>query len=75
MENFDPITELANNIYLTAFYSGNVNEEKLNELFEYIERYQIQVKPEKIFKLNEIQKAHDYLESKESFGKVIVLND
>ena len=75
LENFDPITELANNIYLTAFYSGNVNEEKLNELFEYIERYQIRVQPEKIFKLNEIQKAHDYLESKESFGKVIVLND
>ncbi|WP_373635860.1 zinc-binding dehydrogenase [Listeria ivanovii] len=31
------------------------------------------MKPEKIFKLDEIQEAHEYLQSKHSFGKIIVL--
>ncbi|MCI6272337.1 MAG: zinc-binding dehydrogenase [Erysipelotrichaceae bacterium] len=75
LEDFDPIMELKNNVYLTTFYSGNVTEEKLNELFEYIKRYKIKIKPEKIFKLEEIKQAHDYLESSESFGKVVIINE
>ncbi len=75
LEDFDPIIELKNNVYLTTFYSGNVDEKKLNELFAYIKQHQMKIKPEKIFKLEEIQKAHEYLESRESFGKVVVVND
>ncbi|WP_353736134.1 zinc-binding dehydrogenase [Staphylococcus pasteuri] len=47
----------------------------MKELFDYIETNNIIVKPEKIFKLDEVNKAHDYLESTNSFGKVIVLNE
>ena len=75
LEEFDPIMELKNNSYLTAFYSGDVNEDKLNEMFTYIKKYKVEIKPEKIFKLDEIAKAHDYLENNESFGKVVVIND
>ncbi|MHC5229723.1 alcohol dehydrogenase catalytic domain-containing protein [Enterococcus sp. LJL99] len=72
LEEFDPIIDL-NRAYLTSFYSGVVNEKKLAELFKFIKKYRIQIEPEKIFCLKEIQQAHEYLESSHSFGKVIIL--
>ncbi|MGQ7408731.1 zinc-binding dehydrogenase [Streptococcus suis] len=73
LENFDPIEQLRQNVYLTTFYSGNVNQDKLQEMFDYLAHYQVPVGPEKIFSLDTIQEAHRYLEGAEAFGKVIVL--
>ena len=73
LEEFDPIVDLAEDSYLTSFYSGNVKVERLNNMLKYIETNQIDVQPEKIFKLNEVAKAHAYLESAKSFGKVVVI--
>lgn len=39
LDNFDPIMALQNNIYLTTFYSGNINLNKLQELFDFIAKY------------------------------------
>ena len=72
LADFDPIVELAKNVYLTTFYSGNVSNEKLQELIDFVELYQVDVRPEKVYRLEEIQEAHTYLESSQSFGKVIV---
>lgn len=74
LEDFDPIEQLRQNVYLTTFYSGNVNQDKLQEMFDYLARYQVPVGPEKIFSLDTIQEAHRYLEGAEALGKVIVLN-
>lgn len=73
LEEFDPIIDIKNNSYLTSFYSDNVDGTKLNELLAYIESHKLVIKPEKIFDLAAIQQAHEYLESSESFGKVIVM--
>lgn len=75
LQEFDPTKELKNNVYITTFYSGNVDEQKLNELFSYIKEYKISISPERIFKLDEIREAHAYLESSQSFGKVVVINE
>ncbi|WP_320163571.1 zinc-binding dehydrogenase [uncultured Trichococcus sp.] len=75
LENFDPIFDIKRNSYLTSFYSGNVDGDRLNNLLAYIEANHIQVFPEKIFKLHEVQLAHEYLQSQSSFGKVIVINN
>lgn len=75
LENFDPIEKLWNNVYLTTFASGNITQSKLQELFDFIKTYDVAVGPEKIFKLEDIQQAHAYLESSHAFGKVIVLNE
>ncbi|MDO4432214.1 MAG: zinc-binding dehydrogenase [Aerococcaceae bacterium] len=75
LEDFDPIEELRANIYLTAFHSGNVREESLAELFDYMNRYQIRSIPEKVFRLDQIQQAHAYLEESDSFGKVVIINE
>ena len=72
MADFDPIVELAKNVYLTTFYSGIVSNGKLQELIDFVELYHVDVRPEKVYRLAEIQEAHAYLESSQSFGKVIV---
>ena len=66
--------ELKNNVYLTTFYSGNVLQDKIQKMLAYIEQEQVDVRPERVFDLDSIQAAHDYLDSVVAFGKVIVLN-
>ena len=58
--------------YLTTFYSGSVNAEKITELFAYIEQYHVPVTPERVFHLEEIVATHQYVESSEGYGKVVV---
>lgn len=72
LEDFDPTYDLRQNAYLTTFYSGNVSDVAWQELFEVIERYHVDVRPERIFTLEEIQEAHRYLEGSQAFGKVII---
>ena len=64
LEDFDPIMELKNDVYLTTFYSGNVDYERIKELFDFIDENNVVVKPNKVFKLSEIKEAHEYLDSK-----------
>lgn len=75
LSDFDPIEALCRNVYLTTFASANVSNEKLQELIDFVEKYQIDVQPEKIFAIDQIQEAHAYLESSQSFGKVIIKNE
>lgn len=74
LPQFDPIMDIAPNSYLTSFYSGNVNQEKLDQMLQYVAQYHVSVHPEKIFSLKEVSKAHEYLASHHSLGKVVVLN-
>ncbi|MGT2666892.1 zinc-binding dehydrogenase [Streptococcus rifensis] len=73
LEDFDPIMALQGNRYLTTAYSGRVSQGSLQRLFDFIERYQVTVKPEKIYRLEELAKAHGRMEATDSFGKNIVL--
>ncbi len=72
LPQFDPIMDIAPNSYLTSFYSGNVDEAKLNDLLRLIEKHHISVKPTRVFRLDQVADAHRYLEGHRSFGKVIV---
>lgn len=74
LEDFDPTRDLLHNAYLTTFYSGSVNTEKITQLFAYIEQYHVPVTPERVFHLEEIVAAHQYVESSEGYGKVVVVN-
>lgn len=73
LQEFDPIVALAPDSYLTSFYSGNVSEQRLNEMFDFVKQNHMVVKPTKIFRLDQLQEAHEFLESQHGFGKVIVL--
>ena len=72
LEDFDPTRDLLHNAYLTTFYSGSVNAEKITQLFGYIDEHDVPVAPEKVFALEEIVAAHQYVESSAGYGKVVV---
>jgi len=72
LEHFDPITDITPGAYLTGGYSGAVTEEKINELFSYLQRYQVAAKPDRIFALRDLPAAHTYLASGQSMGKVVI---
>ncbi|WP_338231478.1 zinc-binding alcohol dehydrogenase family protein [Companilactobacillus muriivasis] len=74
MDGFDPITDIHEGAYLTSLYSGEVNSEKLNELLDYISKYHVDVAPTKVYRLNQVKEAHEYLESGHNLGKVVVIN-
>lgn len=75
MDGFEPIGDIPNGSYLTSFSSGEVTSKKLNEMLSYVEQYHVDVTPTKIYKLKQVPKAHEYLESGHNLGKVVVVND
>lgn len=75
VNDFDPIVELKNNSYLTAFYSGNVSQAKLDAMFDYIRQFNVKILIERVFALEQIPEAHRFLQSADGFGKVVVMNE
>ena len=75
VNNFDPIIELKNNSYLTAFYSGNVSQAKLDTMFDYIRQFNVKILIERVFTLEQVPEAHRFLQSADGFGKVVVMNE
>ena len=75
LDDFDPLEDMPPDAYLTAFHSGNANEAKLQEMLDFVKTYSVDVKPEKVFQLSEMRKAHEYLGSSRSFGKVVVMSE
>ena len=75
VNNFDPIIELKNNSYLTAFYSGNVSQAKLDAMFDYIRQFNVKILIERVFALEQVPEAHRFLQSADGFGKVVVVNE
>lgn len=75
LKEFDPLEDLPTDAYITGFHSGNVNKNKIQAMLDYVERYGVDAAPEKIFRLEEVPRAHEYLAAANSFGKVVVLND
>ena len=75
VNNFDPIIELKNNSYLTAFYSGNVSQAKLDAMFDYIRQFNVKILIERVFALEQVPEAHRFLQSADGFGKVVVMNE
>ncbi len=48
---------------------------KVNEMFDFLERHSIRPKISKVFTLDEIAKAHEFLEGNMANGKVVVVVD
>ena len=75
VNDFDPIIELKNNSYLTAFYSGNVSQAKLDAMFDYIRQFNVKILIERVFTLEQVPEAHRFLQSTDGFGQVVVVNE
>lgn len=70
--NFDPVTAIPNDRYMTSFASYTINEQQFNDLLTLIETHHINVHPIKIFKLNQLPQAHQFLENQVQPGKVVI---
>lgn len=75
MDGFDPIVDLPPNGYLTSFYSGNVDQGRLDELLSFVEAHKLNVAPVRVFTLSHMAEAHSFLEGERGFWKVVVVND
>jgi len=74
MERFEPMIDIPTGVYFTTFTSTPVKEKILIELFNHIKQYKIKVPIAQVFSLDEIQKAHLFMESNEANGKIVVVN-
>ncbi|HIY91786.1 zinc-binding alcohol dehydrogenase family protein [Companilactobacillus sp. HBUAS56275] len=74
MDGFDPISDIHEGALLTSLSSGEVNSQKLNEMLDYIKQYHVEVSPTKVYRLDQVREAHEYLESGHNLGKVVVVN-
>lgn len=74
MERFEPMVDIPTGVYFTTFTSTPVKGKVLVELFKHIKQYKIKVPIAKVFSLDEIHKAHVFMESNKANGKIVVVN-
>lgn len=72
-KDFDPFM-LAGK-YLTVFDSTNVDQRLVDEMFQLINQHHLTITIARVFKLDDIQAAHDYVMASREMGQVIVDND
>lgn len=75
LNDFDPIVELKHNSYLTTFHSALVSGERMATLFRDIDVHNVPVPIERRYTLEQVPDAHRFLQSADSFGKVVVVNE
>lgn len=72
LTHWEPIYGL-HGAYLTSFSSGALNQSTFDQLFDLIKAGSIDRCPNQTFDLKHTADAQAYLDSHDSFGKVIVL--
>jgi len=73
MKNFNPFILAGKS--LTVFDSTEVKQDLVTEMFKLIEKDQLSIPIAKVFKLDEIKAAHEYVMASRELGQVIVDND
>lgn len=73
--NFDPFENLYGRRYATVF-DGEVRDEWIQEMFALIQQHHLEIPIAKVFKLDEIQAAQEYvMQHDRPMGQVIVTTD
>lgn len=72
VEHFDPIKYIPNGVFLTGFFSNFPTQEIIDSMFELINRKHIKPLYSKVFRLDEIAKAHKLLEQGGAGGKIVL---
>lgn len=61
--------------FLTCFDSTDVKQDLVDEMFQLINEHHLEIPIAKVFKLDQIQAAHEYVMASRELGQVIVDND
>ena len=72
LQNFDPITEIPNGVYLTGFYSNTPTQEIIDKIFEFIEAKKITPKVGAVFEFENIRDALIAQDFGKVNGKIVV---
>lgn len=74
MKNFTPQGDIPSLGRLTVYMgeAWNLQKESLQEFIDDVERENIRITIDRIFKLDEIVEAHKYMESNQAIGKIVV---
>ncbi|MHC1681423.1 MAG: zinc-binding dehydrogenase [Clostridiaceae bacterium] len=70
--DFDPIKMIPNGVYLSSFYSNYPSQKVMDNIFAIIDDNQIKPVIGRIYKIEDIAKAHMVMESNEANGKVVI---
>lgn len=72
LNNFDPIRDIPNGVYLTGFYSNYPTQAVIDDIFNMIEKNNLHPVISHIFSLWEIGMAHRLMENNMAKGKVVI---
>jgi NADPH2:quinone reductase len=74
MESFTPMGDIPSLGRLTVYMgeAGNINRDLLQDFIQAIEDGNIKLNIDKIFALNQIVEAHQYMEGNHAKGKLVV---
>jgi len=72
LNNFDPIKDLPSGVYLTGFFSNFPTQKVIDEIFRLINIKNLSQTISKVFSLDEIGKAHTFMENNNANGKIVV---
>lgn len=72
LNDFDPIKDIPNGVYLTGFFSNYPTQKTINAMFNLMKTHKLHPTIAKVFSLDEIVQAHRMAESNEANGKIVV---
>lgn len=75
LNNFDPIKDIPNGVYLTGFYSNNPTQKDIDKIFEFIQNNNLKPKIGKIYNFKDIKEALVSQDKKLVDGKIVITID
>lgn len=72
LNDFDPIKEIPNSVYLTGFFSNYPNQKTIDDIFEFLNRHELEPRIGESFDFSDIDKACMALDSGKVNGKIVV---
>lgn len=72
LENFDPIKDIPNGVYLTGFFSNYPTQQHIDAIFNLIKIHDLHPVIAKVFSIDEIADAHRMAESNSIEGKIVI---
>ena len=72
LDNFEPIKDIPNGVYLTSFFSNYPTQQIIDAIFRLITEHDLHPIIARTFLLEEIAQAHRFAESNQANGKIVV---
>lgn len=73
LNNFDPIKDIPNGVYLTGFFSNYPTQETIDDIMNLIDKYNIKPYVAKVYDFKDIAQAHKDMEEHKNTGKNVVI--